>query len=147
MVRRATAAVGLVLLVGACGAPGLSSTDALDHIIDSMANAGIDAESVRLARPAPPGAYRAVARVEGREITVTVDRQTGAYRRIELTDDAVTDRQLRALASQRGNPGATRFRVRQILFAVGLLAATTALGLAVARRARLREAERGGVTD
>ncbi len=137
--RRAIAALGLGLLAGSCGAPALSSGDALTHIQDSMADADIAAKNVRLDSRAPSGTYRAVARVEGSEITVTLDRQSGAFRRIEVADDALTDRQLSALAKQRFDTGAARFRVRQITLAVGALAAAAALGLVLARRARLRE--------
>lgn len=139
MVRRFAATVGTALLLGACGTPALSSSGALDHVRDSLAEAGIDAQRIRLADAPSPGTFRAVARVDDGQISVTIDRDSGAYRRIEVSGDAATDRQIRALAEQRADAGTTRARVRQIGVTVALLVTAAAIGLGLARRARLNE--------
>lgn len=149
--RRGVAALGVGLFVGACASPTLSSSDALDQVERSMARADIKAESVRLLESEAADSYRAVARVGGGKITVTLDRRTGAYRRIEVTEEVVDDRQIRQLARQRNEEVVSRRRTRQVTtLAVGIVVLAAA-GVVLARRARLREnraaeSERGSRT-
>lgn len=140
MVKRA-ALLGVAMLLGACAAPELSSADAIDEISASMARAGLPVDRVRLVTPAPAGTFRAAVHLEDGDITVTLDRRSGAYRRIEVGEDAaVTNRQLRVLAAQHDNPAAKRARIRRVTLITLALGALAAGGLGLARRARLREA-------
>lgn len=139
MVTRPLAALGAALCIGACGSPALSSSDALDHVRDSLTDAGITAQRVRLDDRPPAGTFRAIARVGTGGLVVTIDRESGAYRRIEVSGGAASDRQIRALAEQRADAGTTRARARQFGATVVALVAAAAIGLGLARRARLRE--------
>jgi hypothetical protein len=143
MVRRLVAVIGVALLISACGAPALSSNEAVNRVRDSMAGVGIAASSVRLAEGAAPGTYRAVATVNARRVTVTVDRGTGAFRRIEVGDGALTDKQIHALAKRGARTEATAVRVQQFGVTLVVLLSIAALGFALARRARLREGRSG----
>ena len=134
MVRRRLAGLGVGLLLGACGSPQLKPADALGDVRASMANAGISAHSVRLDDPTTPGTLRAIARVDGGQITVTIDRDSGAFRRIEVTGDAATDRQIRSLAKQRADTGGARLRRRELGATLAIFVAAAAIGIGLARR-------------
>lgn len=135
-------ALGLAVaafLLGGCATVEMSSADAVDSTLQAVDDAGIDADAVSH-EGTLEGTHTVVASTSEGDITFVVDAGSGRFSAIDLEEDVdLSGRQLDVLADHEGNPADDRARTRRSIVGAIVVLVVVFGGLALARRARLRE--------
>lgn len=136
--------VAATLTLTACSTVELTEADAVTSTQDALAEAGVPHDEVTVT-DADDDQLTVVAEGPDGAVTLVLDSSAGRFRSIDVDEGVtITEDQFDTLARHRDNPTDDRVRARRSGIVAALVVGAVAVGLGLARRARLREERREG---